>query len=138
MYGTPEFPNNASVCRGAGAIAYVKAVTCSCTFSAGLLLFADDLSACLCLSQARAGTVYAPGLNYAPLPLPPSPYKPSNGRDVSRDDGNTGADGPFPSGSSGDGAATLSAELAAELINGAQVCWVAWPLCICRAPSDRL
>lgn len=25
--------------------------------------------------QARAGTVYAPGLNYAPLPLPPSPSK---------------------------------------------------------------
>ena len=27
--------------------------------------------------QARAGTVYAPGLNYAPLPLPPSPFKPA-------------------------------------------------------------
>jgi hypothetical protein len=25
--------------------------------------------------QARAGTVYAPGLNYAPLPLPPSKFK---------------------------------------------------------------
>ena len=27
--------------------------------------------------QARAGTVYAPGLNYAPLPLPPSKFKPT-------------------------------------------------------------
>lgn len=25
--------------------------------------------------QARAGTVYAPGLNYAPIPMPPSPFK---------------------------------------------------------------
>ena len=50
--------------------------------------------------QARAGTVYAPGLNYAPLPLPPSPSK-----------------------RSGD-AATPVAELtdtAIQLINGVQV-----------------
>lgn len=25
--------------------------------------------------QARAGTVYAPGLNYAPIPMPASPFK---------------------------------------------------------------
>ena len=27
--------------------------------------------------QARAGTVYAPGLNYAPIPMPASPFKAS-------------------------------------------------------------
>lgn len=52
--------------------------------------------------QARAGTVYAPGLNYAPLPLPPSPNSSSSKQ---RRDGDSSA----------------LADQAIQLINGVQV-----------------